>query len=741
MMFPFQNKSFLFHDFETKSEVDVAEVGTDNYVRHPSTQPLMLSYVLNKEPSIQLWEPDIQVIPDSLKAYMLDPNVIKVAYNVAFERGIWKCCLGIDTPIEQWFDCKTLARYHSISGKLKEVCQRYEFPPELQKMAEEGSKYIDMFSVPARIGGGMTLWGIEPTFYNSRENKPDEWKVFQEYCIRDTRVERYIFYQGVKMFVPEPEIKLWHIDQKVNQRGLPVNVQFVKNALEMAEKSIAELEKILTELTGLENPNSDSRMLEWLQKQGYQFTSLNKDVIKVALKNPDTLTPLAQEVLLIRKEYKRSSYTKLRTLLQRVSLDGRIRDCFAFMGGARTGRWAGQDMQFQNLARPDKKVEENFARAMQLIENNDFQAARDEFGVTIKWADKQRTIPSVIGMVISCIRSVFQAKPGHTLVVCDLSAIENRVLGWLAGCQAILDVFKNKLDAYKAFATMMYMVAYEQVTKEQRTVAKPAVLGCGYGLGPGVIKNPDGTYTIQWQCSECRKKFLNTTHVCKDDKGNRKGDLQKTGLMGYGERMGVMLTPEQAYHAWETFRKYKEIPQLWDDLEKAAVAVIRKGGKVKVRFVEFSRVKRNGKYILRIQLPSGRYLHYMNARVQTVTKTSKNGREYEKHEIYYDGIGHGVGASSKQAKWGPVYTYGGKITENIVQAISRDLLANAMKLTDELGLTLVGHVHDELICEEKEEAGRFGISDLQWCMTQVPDWAPGLPLGAEGYEDYVYRKG
>lgn len=741
--FPYEGFDFLFNDFETASKLDVTEVGTSRYVMDPSTRPLMNSWVINKTPQVQIWEPDIQVIPPLLHDSLLNPRVIKVAFNVAFERGIWKHKLGIDIPIEQWFDVKVLARYLSFPGPLKKVCQYMELPPEYQKMTEEGEKYIRMFSTPAREGGRVTLWGIEEDFYNSRENRPAEWDDFKKYCIQDTVTERYMFYSGIKTFLNTHEIQAWHLDQTINECGLPVNTQFVKNALEMAKRSIEELRKMLIELTGLENPNSDSQMLGWLTERGYPFTSLGKYSVKFALDNPGNLTPLAQEVLLIRKEFKRTSYTKLETLLMRVNEDGRIRDCFAFMGGARTGRWSGQDVQFQNLAKPDKRVEENLERALKIIETKDFDAACKEFGVTIKWCGKERHIPSAIGMVISCIRSIFQAKPGHILVVCDLSAIENRVLGWLAGCEEILNVFRNKLDAYKAFATMMYMVEYDKVTKEMRTVAKPAVLGCGYGLGPGVRKNEDGTYTIQWMCSECKKKFWDKEHVCHDDKGNRKGDLNKAGLMGYAEKMGVLLTPEQAYKAWETFHKYKEIPQLWNDLEKAAIKVIRKGGRVKVRFVEFSRMKRkNGQYVLRIQLPSGRFLHYINARVETTLETSKRtGRRYEKHKIVYDGIGHGVGATTKQVKWGPVYTYGGKLAENIVQAISRDILSIGMKRANAMGATIVGHVHDEILCEEKLGFTRFGIEDLQWCMSEPIDWAPDLPLGAEGYEAQIYRKG
>ena len=751
----FQHELFL--DWETASEVDVTEVGTPVYFEHPSTHPLMLSWAIDDR-EVQLWEPDLCAMPDKLAAALLDPTFLKLAWNVDFERrGLIRFC-NLDIPISQWFDVKVLARYCSLPGKLKEVGSALGLPADVCKMAEEGEKGIQLFSKPVRKGGRVTLFGIEPTFFNTRDNKPTEWAEFCEYCKRDTWFERYIW-NGLKKFMPpEHEINLWRLDQTINQRGMPVAVHFVENSLKMALKSRENLFALLKEITGLENPNSDQQMLGWLNKQGYKATSMNKKVVKVELDTSTTLTPVARRALLIRRQFKRSSYTKLEAIMQRVSADGRIRDLFAFMAASRTGRWAGQDVQFQNLAKASKifEDEKNLKRALELIDKCDFETAVAEFGAVIEIGGVKEKLPSVLDMVISCLRSMFQAKEGHILLVSDLSSIENRVLGWLAGCQAILDVFLKKQDSYKAFACLMYLIDYAAVTKEQRTVAKPAVLGCGYGLGPGVHYDADtDTYTIIWQCDECRQKFQDTEHRCLDEKGNPIGDLMKTGLLGYAENMGVNLTPEQAYKAWQAFREsYPEVPALWAGVERAAIQTMRTGKRhrphVKVTgsfdeyreipFVEFSRVKRkNGQYILRCRLPSGRYLHYLNARIRTEKKEGRRG-EYEKHSLYYDGVGHGVGATTKQATWGPVYTYGGKLVENIVQAISRDILAHGMELAESVGMPIVGHVHDELIAEVKDEPYRATVEDLMACMSTVPEWAPGLPLGADGFEGKVYRK-
>src|SRR5215831_10705963 len=241
--FPYEGFDFLFLDFETRSQVDISEVGTFRYISHPSTCPLMLSWVFNKNPSVNLWEPDLEPIPSPLHNALLNPSVIKVAFQVPFERGILREKLNLDIPIEQWFDVKVLARYLSFPGPLEKVGQYMGIPSEYMKLGEEGKKLIKMFSMPAKKGGRVTLWGIEDDFYNSRENKPEEWERFKTYCRQDTVTERYMFYSGIKTFLPPQEIRTWHLDQTINQRGMPANVEFAKNALTMALRSIDDLRK------------------------------------------------------------------------------------------------------------------------------------------------------------------------------------------------------------------------------------------------------------------------------------------------------------------------------------------------------------------------------------------------------------------------------------------------------------------------------------------------------------------
>ena len=579
---------------------------------------------------------------------------MKIAWNVKHELKSFEKFCGITIPLNQWFDVMILASYLSLPRKLDKCCKALDLPPNIAKMTEVGKESIQMFCAPARMGGAMTLFGVEPTFYNSRENKPREWELFKEYCAGDTEVERYIYHLFAKKFpLPEQEYAYWQLDHLINERGMPASLTYAQNALKMATDSTATLRARLIELTGLANPNSDQKMVKWLRKNGYPYTSAGKLMVAKALKNP-TLTAEAQHVLRIRQEFKKISYHKLEALIQRVSADARLRDLFAFLGASRTGRWAGQDVQFQNLARPNKNIEKQAELAMNLIRTLQMTEAIDKFAPEYEVLGQKYKVPSAIDMVISCLRSAFQASPGKQFVVSDLSAIENRVLGWVAGCDNILKVFRDHLDPYVSFACHMYNLPYDVLIKdkEKRQVAKPAVLGCGYGLGPGVMGlDKDGrecrdpklivSYRIIWQCDECIQKFTaeedgSCGHVCEDEKGNQTGDLKLTGLLGYADNMGVTLTPEQAWTSHRAFQTaYPEVPKLWSNIENAVVRVLRTGKSEKLHFVEFSRVSlRNGQYVLVCKLPSGRCLHYMNARVESEEKVSKAGKPYTKYNIF-----------------------------------------------------------------------------------------------------------
>jgi DNA polymerase bacteriophage-type len=720
-----------FLDFETKSRTDIKICGLDRYVKDPSTKALMLAYAFG-DGNVQLWEiARNSTIPKNLCEALQNPEVTLAAWNVPFEFNIFRYAMSMPIPTERWLDIMVWARHLSLPGHLADAGNAIGLPPDIAKN-HDGKRLIQKFSIPYHKGGEETLFGISEPQFHDWNDEPRDWELFGEYCKQDVVAERAIFNLVKNIPLPEQERRAWILDQKINERGIPVNRKFVENALALSLKSKEKLTKKLKELTGLANPNSRAQILPWAQAQGYPHLSIGKAFVNAAIAEGSGITPLCRTVLKLRQEASKTSYTKYENILNKLSDDDRLRYQFAFMGASRTGRWSGagggdkQSVQVQNLARPMKEVEGKYDRALEIIETGDYDAAEKEFS-------------SVIGMTVSCLRSAFQAPAGKKLVVCDLGSIENRMLGYLADCDAIAKVFREGRDAYLDFAARMYNIAYELMIKivegvhkakdkdagEKRQVAKPAVLGAGYGLGPGVKKNPDGTYEIIWV-------------------EDRYGNKVMTGLMGYAANMGIKLSPEQAYLAWETFRKaYPEVVELWRTYEKAAIKVLETGKTVKAGKVIFQRkARKDGTFILRIQLPSGRGLHYMNARIEKEIAyvLSDFLTPYEKKKLMYDGIGHGVGQINKQKKWDKVYTYGGKITENVDQAISRDVLLNGMFLADEANANIVMHCHDEIVCEEEDDAFAFSLPDLKRAMETTPNWAKGLLLGAEGYEGQVYRK-
>lgn len=753
------SKNILFLDFETRSLLDLTVVGTDRYIKHPSTQVLMLSWKIAGKTN--LWLPHKEKMPKELLSYLKNKNIIKAAWGATFEHGIFKHVLKIDIPWEEWLDVMVWARHMSLPGSLDGCGVALGLPEDKAKI-KEGKKLIKFFCEPYKLGGEVTLFGVAPPEFHDWNTNPTEWKQFEDYCIRDTEAEEEIF-NLIPTPLPQREQDLWVLDQIINERGIPTNRTFVETCYSFAVQNRDLLEKDLIAKTGLENPNSPKQLLPWLKSHGYPHASLGKKLVEAALKNPK-LPKDAAEVLLLRQDTAKNAYTKLERILEILSDNNRLCGQFMFLGAARSGRWSGFGVQVHNLPRPIKWVEKHLEEAIDFVNSFDYA------GLSAALAMEKKP-PSVISVMTSLIRSCFQAPEGSELDVCDLNAIENRVLGWVTGCDSILNVFTTISPAGRAMcpylsfaAEKMYNIPYTVLekayyeledadAKEKRQIAKPVVLGAGYGLGSGVnrycskCKAPDTVIkdrhlgrllTFNEECCKVHPKHsINYVAVAEDD---GYGNQVFQGLMGYAQNMGVNLTPEQAYKAWKAFRDgYPEVVKGWDNLQAAAIEVLTNGGSVDTCYVTFDRIEFNGTYIMRIKLPSGRYLHYMNARIQLQEKVAQSGRTYVAKNIIYDGIGHGVGAID--AGWGPVYTYGGKLMENIVQAISRDVLADSMMMAHKRGAEIVLHVHDEIATlRDKNNSFAFGFKDLHYCMSTTPWWAPGLPLGAAGFSGIYYKK-
>jgi len=684
--------SRLYLDFETRSEIDLKICGLDNYVRHPSTKILMLAYALDDGP-VLMWEPHLGPMPADLISMLEDITITKVAWYVPFEFNMFRYVRKMNIPLWMWDDPVNRARMLSMPGHLKDACEILNLPPELAK-DPEGKRLIKLFSIPAKRLKDDTLFGTTGAIFEDWMTAPEDWEAFKQYCIRDVIAERTIDLLLAKFPLPEAEYNAWILDQQINERGLPVDMDLVRGTTNVAEAEKERLREELQNLTGLENSNSVQQLLAWAQQEGYPFASLAKHLVKRALAGEGSMTPAAHRALTLRGQTAKTSDTKLDRIAEAVSYDGRLRNQYVFLGAAKTGRWASYHVQLANLPRPTKEVEKNLNRAIELLR------AESQVDLALEF-------PNTLEVVSSCIRSMFKAPRGSRFVIADLNAIENRMIGWLSGCAAILNVFYHNRDPYLDFAALLFGRNYDEIfklykegdpkIKEMRQQVKPAVLGCGYRLSGGEeVENPNG-------------------------------DLIKTGLWGYAAQMHIEITQKFAINAVKLWREqYKEVVSFWYALEEAAKVAVFSKEPQRVGFVEF--VCKSDK-LLGIRLPSGRSLHYIRPRYEMI-----DFKGNDKETLTYEGI------DSETKQWTRLKTHGGKLLENLSQAVSRDILLHGMLLAAKAGFQIVGHVHDEIISEVAWDAPQ-NLEHLIQCMETPPDWAPGLPLGADGFESEIYKKG
>ena len=732
--------TFCYVNYETFSLADLSEVGLDNYVKDPSTGISMLSWALDDE-EIEVWLPHTGPIPKKLLDALQNPAVIKIAWHAAFEWNITRNVTGpryvdggLDIPITEFRDPIVLAHNLSLPGRLEKVGAILKMS---QQKDPRGEELKDMFCKPVSKGGEETLFGISPPLFRDHNSHPRQFAEYVGYGKQDIRAMRDLWKKMSQIPFPERDWQGWFLDQKINQFGMPGRRDLAEKGLRLALKFIGIQRQLLKDKTGLDNPNSDVQMKEWVTARGYPWNSLRAPTVQAEIKNPSSpMTQECREALQIRSSARKSSYTKIETFLNLLSSDDRLRNQFRYMGAARSGRWAsggGDDtsMQVQNLPRGEKAVKKKLALALELLDREDYDGIIREFTNTPNSKDSI----TLVEFVITLLRSLFQAKPGKKFVVADLNAIENRVLGWMSGCNAILDVFNHSKedggDPYLAFGTKLYNKTYAEMwaeykagNEDERQNSKPAVLGAGYGLGGGEM------YT------------------------NEYGDEVRGGLWGYAlNACGTDMPKELAHKAVKIFQNsYPEVVQLWTDLEEAFKQVFKRGGIVQVgkvtwnrqtkEWVEhptkgkqcvitFRRIKMGDGYAIRMELPSGRALHYLNVSIEEETHISKkNQKPYITYTIYYDGVEHSAtqGADGKNVKkhhkWGRVKTWGGKLVENGDQAISRDIFLHGLLLGDEMDFDFWGVFHDEGAAEVDDSPFGLRLEDLIWCFCQVPT---GLP--------------
>lgn len=691
------------HDFETYSELDVTKVGSSRYAAHPSTDVLMLAYAMDGGPIKQWVPPEGQLMPAEVEDAMLDDRVRKFAWNKPFEWNIWAKVLGIQTSHRVWRDPMVLALSLSLPGALEKAGPVVNLPERYLKQAG-GKALMNWFSKPRPAT--KTLPQRRVHWYQ----KWEKWVEYKDYNRHDVGAERKIWLNLSPYDLPEHEWELWYLDQEINTDGLPINMGMVRNAIEVRDELVAARLKKMAEITGLDNPNSNTQLLPWLRDNGYQFHDLKAGHIRRAIErlddavtggeaHPQEIKALYQ-VLEMRQEVSKTSTKKFDALERMTDSDGFLRNTHQFAGAGRTWRWAGRGFQVQNLKKAEKgldgldweKLPSGFKRV-----SGGTQITAAMHVATMDAESLDLIYAKPMDVLAGAVRTVVQAPDGYVFIDADLSAIENVTLGWMSKDPRILRVFEKGLDPYIDFATFLYKLTYDVLWKEylagdkgKRTIAKPGVLGCGYMLSAG-----------------------------KQYEDRNTGEIEATGLLGYAWNMGVRLTPEQAELSVKVWREtYKEAVKFWWRIRDAAFDCMKSGKRTVCWPVTFDR---KGPF-LRMNLPSGRALHYVRPHLEDWLAP---WGEYQLSLTYEQ--------QNDKHQWDRVSTHPGKLTENADQAIARDILAHGMMLARKRGLRIVMHVHDQILALVREDEAEAKLKVLQECMGTRPKWGQDIPLKSAGH--------
>lgn len=707
----------LFLDLETFSELDLKKVALDRYSSHPSTEILMCAYCVDDGP-MQFWQKG----DDPAEVIRLITSSHCVAWNVSFERAVLARVWNVRA--KTWTDGMVLARYASLPAGLKD-CNRVPFFAG-EAVTTKETLLINKFCKPQKNG-----------VVKNAQTDPEDWALFCDYCRRDVYDTRLIYKWLLQHFdMPERVQRVWRLDQEINKRGMPIDLPFVYNAKLEADRLEALAFDQLKALTGLENPNSPAQLLKWVSDRGYLYNGLGKELVKKAI---DELPEgECKTALQLRLAGAKASIKKLDKILKTIGPGNRLRDQYAFHK-AHTGRFAGKGAQLQNLKAPRTKEEkQKVALVIAALEGGREVATLDDLSLGV--------------------RPAITAPRGKKVVLADFKSVENRALAWISGCEAMQHVYetcvcgcplakhvgdactlcsckeKEGQDPYIDFAAHMENIDYAEVTAEMRQIAKPGVLGCGFQLGGGKLirrgkcsnkackdahevklDTPEGTY----KCVKCNEESFKV------------GPQQKTGLWRYAEMMGIELSQDQSHKQVDEFRMaYMDVCNFWIALENCFTSCVLTRRKESIA----SSLGPTLYFVykdpaLRIVLPSGRELIY----ACPYAHKGRSPQGYPTLTLGFDGV-HGNA-------WVRHSTYGGKLCENVVQAIGVDVLWDALERTaKDPRFEIVGHTHDEIITLT-DEGFKDAVPVLEGYMSTVEPWGAGLLMAADGYEGRRYAKG
>ena len=650
-----EKRRVLSFDLETFSDIDLSSCGVYRYVEG-DFHILLFAYAFDDE--------DVRVVdmacgeelPQEVRDAIFDEAVIKAAWNAQFERTCLSRYFGTQLSPDSWQCSMVWAASLSLPLKLKTAAEVLKTGEQKDDAGERLIKYFSVPCKPTKTNGGRTR--------NLPEHAPEDWELFKSYCMQDVRTERDIRHKLEAFPLQKSEWNFYHMDQRINDRGVLIDKTLVEQAITCDMMLSEEMTAKAYELTGLENPNSVSQLKGWLTERGIDVDSLGKKNVTALIKDLDkhSIDSEALEMMRLRLQMAKSSVKKYQAADRYICLDGRAHGLFQFSGANRTQRWAGRGIQLQNL--PQNHIS-TLDEARELVKLGCFDMVESIYGNT----------PDILSQLI---RTMLIPKEGCEFIVADFSAIEARVLAWLAGEQWRMDAFKRGDDIYCASASQMFGVPVVKhgINGELRQKGKVAELACGYGGAAGALISM--------------------------------GALD----MGLSEEELPGLIDD-----WRTANPH--IVQFWWDVEKAAMDTVkdhreRNVGKIGFQFYANT---------LWVVLPSGRKLAYIKPRLQP--------NRFGRMAMTFESL-------NAANKWSRGETYSGKLVENCTQSTARDLLAEAMWRMEKAGLDIVGHVHDEVILEVPK--GKMKVEGVCSIMNQNPVWANGLVLSSAGYRgDYYFK--
>lgn len=646
-------------DLETFSSVDLVKSGVYPYAESEDFEILLFAYAFDDETVQVIDLASGEAIPEAVMDALTDPVVIKTAYNAQFERTCLKAHLGMDMPPEQWRCSQVHALTMGLPGHLDAVAKVMGLKEQKMK---EGKALIRYFSKPCRATKAN-----EGRTRNLPHHDREKWEQYKHYCKRDVEVEREIRRKLAPFPMTDKEQKLWELDQRINDRGIKLDKVLVEHAIKCDEDYQQKLLKEAINLTELENPNSPVQLKGWLKdKHGVEVESLSKDAVAELLEEADVAE--VKQLLVLRQEMSKTSVKKYEAMVRAMRKDERAGGLLQYYGANRTGRWAGRLIQIQNLPRNSM---DDLHLARELLRAGDYETLELLFD----------SVPDTLSQLV---RTAFTPSPGHRLIVSDFSAIEARVIAWLAGETWVTETFKGHGKIYEMTASRMFGVPLENISKgnpeyELRAKGKIAVLACGYQGSVGALV------------------AMGATRMGLDE----------------GELKGIV-------DAWR--RANPNIVKFWYEVEDAAIRAVK--GRTTVS------MQHNLKFyyksgMLFIRLPPGRNLVYVKPRIEM-------DHRFNREKLTYEGM------EQTTKSWGRIDTYGGRLVENIVQATARDCLAEALLRLDERGFKIVAHIHDEVVLDVP--IGESSLDGVNRIMSEPIPWATGLPMNADGFETDYYMK-